>query len=199
MIVKAYEAGIYYANCYLIMDEESKEIAIIDPGGDGPMLSSRIDELKGAPKFILLTHGHVDHVGAVEYLSEKYKIPFYISKKDNGYIKKGDTIFGNLREPDGYISEGETFSIGSDKIEVLETPGHTEGGVSFVLNDMVFTGDTLFRGSIGRTDFPGGSLQEIIKSIKSKLMPLDGNMIVYPGHGPASTIIFEKNNNPYLI
>ena len=199
MIIKAVEAGPIQANCYILMDEETKEIVIMDPGGEAEMLSEEIDNFKGNVKFIILTHGHFDHVGAVKDLCQKYKVPFYISAVDYEYVQKDDSgIFGKLPNNPLVIKEGDTISFGKNTIKVLETPGHTKGGVSFVIDDKVFTGDTLFRGSIGRTDFLGGDFDEIINSIKTKLLPLGDDIIVYPGHGPSSTIAFEKRNNPYL-
>ena len=199
MIIKAIEAGPIQANCYILMDEETKEIVIMDPGGEADILSKEIDSLNGIVKFIILTHGHFDHVGGVSDLYNKYKVPFYISAVDEDYIIKDNSgIFGKLPSKASNIKEGETLSFGKNTIKVLETPGHTKGGLSFVINDKVFTGDTLFRGSIGRTDFLGGDFDEIIKSIKEKLLSLGDDTTVYPGHGPASTIAFEKRNNPYL-
>ena len=199
MIIEAIEAGMYDAICYILVEENTKECGIIDPGGDADRLISQIDGLNAKPKFILLTHGHMDHVGAVEELSEKYNIPFYISKADEEYMMNKDMMFGNLKKASGYLKEGDALDLGDEIIHVLETPGHTEGGLSFLLNDdIVFTGDTLFRGSVGRTDFAGGDMGTLIRSIKEKLLPLDDEVTVYPGHGNMSTIGFEKTHNPYL-
>ena len=199
MIIKAIEAGPIQANCYILMDEETKEIVIMDPGGEADMLSKEIDSLNGKVKFIILTHGHFDHVGGVKDLYNKYNVPIYISAIDEQYIVEDSTgIFGKLPNKPSNIKDGDTLSFGSNTIKVLETPGHTKGGLSFVIDDKVFTGDTLFRGSIGRTDFLGGDFNEIVKSIKENLLPLEDDTTVYPGHGPASTIAFEKRNNPYL-
>ncbi len=199
LIIEAMEAGIYDANCYILVEENTKECGIIDPGGDAGRLMSQIDGLQAKPKFILLTHGHIDHVGAVEELAEKYNIPFYISKIDEEYMERNEAVFGKLPKASGYLSEGDALDLGDELIKVIETPGHTEGGLCFLLNhDTVFTGDTLFQNSIGRTDFPGGSMEKIIKSIKEKLLPLGDEVTVYPGHGNITTIGFEKNHNPYL-
>lgn len=199
MIIEAIPAGIYDANCYILVEENTKECGIIDPGGDSQRLISQIDGLNAKPKFILLTHGHMDHVGGVIDLVKKYNIPFYISKTDEEYMEKDDSVFGTLPKASGYLKEGDTFELDGEIIKVLETPGHTKGGLCFLLgNDKVFTGDTLFNGSVGRTDFPGGSMNEIIKSIKEKLLPLGDEVDVYPGHGNMTSIAHEKKYNPFL-
>ena len=198
MIIKAIPTGEIQANCYIVMDENTSEAVIIDPGADEEIIYNLIENMKAKVKYILLTHGHFDHVGAVEYLSEKLNVPFYINKKDEEYALKDDYVFTKLRKADGYLKEGDTFKIWNKEIKVLETTGHSKGGVSFLIEDNLFTGDTLFLGSIGRTDFNGGSFEEIISSIKTKLIPLGDNIKVYPGHGPSSTISYEKMRNPYL-
>lgn len=199
MIIEAIPAGIYDANCYILVEENTKECGIIDPGGDSQRLISQIDKLNARPKFILLTHGHMDHVGGVIDLVKKYNIPFYISKADEEYMEKDDFVFGTLPKASGYLKENDILKLGDEIIKVLETPGHTKGGLCFLLNnDKVFTGDTLFNGSIGRTDFIGGSMSEIINSIKEKLLPLGDKVDVYPGHGDMTTIEHEKKYNPFL-
>ena len=199
MIIEAIPAGIYDANCYILVEENTKECWIIDPGGDSERLISQIDKLNAKPKFILLTHGHMDHVGGVIDLVKKYNIPFYISKADEEYMEKDDFVFGTLPKASGYLKENDILKLGDEIIKVLETPGHTKGGLCFLLNnDKVFTGDTLFNGSIGRTDFIGGSMSEIINSIKEKLLPLGDRVDVYPGHGDMTTIEHEKKYNPFL-
>ena len=198
MIIRTIPAGIYDANCYLILDEISKEIVIIDPGGDFERLKSSIDILNGTPQFILLTHGHIDHVGAVEEISTEYKIPFYISQKDEVYMDKDIMVFGKLRKADGYLKSNDKIKFADKEIEVIETPGHSEGGVCFKIENNLFTGDTLFRVGIGRTDFEGGNYEDLINSIKEKLIMLDDDTNVFPGHGEMSTIGYERKMNPYL-
>ena len=198
MVIKAVPTGEIQANCYIVMDEVTSEAVIIDPGADEEIIENLIENMKAKIKYILLTHGHFDHVGAVEYLSEKLNVPFYINKKDEEYALKDNYVFRKLRQADGYLKDGDTFIIGNKEIKVIETPGHSKGGVSFLIDDNLFTGDTLFMGSIGRTDFTGGDFDEIISSIKNKLLPLGDNINVYPGHGPSSTISYEKMRNPYL-
>lgn len=197
MIIKSIVAGMYEENCYLIMDETTKEIGIIDPGGQADLLEKNIKDLNGEPKFIILTHGHMDHVGAVVELKNKLNIPFYIHEKEEEYMEDG-FVFGALPKASGYLKEGDTLKLGENLIKVIETPGHTEGGICFLINDELFTGDTLFQGSVGRSDFPGGDGMLLVKNIKNKLLPLGDDVKVYPGHGYSSTIGYEKRNNPFL-
>lgn len=198
MVINAVMAGIYDANCYIVMDEENKEAVVLDPGGDGPRLEKIIDEMGAKVKYILLTHGHVDHVGGVEYLADKYKVPFYINKIDEELMERDNSVYGSIRKADGYLQDGDILNFGNKTIKVIHTPGHTKGGVCFLIDDNCFTGDTLFQGSIGRTDFIGGDFKEIISSIKTKLLTLGDDVQVYPGHGSSSTIAFEKERNPFL-
>ncbi|MDU4937417.1 MAG: MBL fold metallo-hydrolase [Clostridium sp.] len=198
MIIKAIPAGIYDANCYIVMDEKTKDAVVLDPGGDGEMLERAIKDMGANVNSILLTHGHMDHVGGVEYLSDKLNVPFYISKIDEEYMEKDNYVFGTIRNANGYLEDGNDLSFGSLNIKVIATPGHTKGGLCFLIEDKLFTGDTLFQGSIGRTDFIGGSFPEIINSIKTKLLPLGDEIEVYPGHGPKSSIGYEKGYNMYL-
>jgi glyoxylase-like metal-dependent hydrolase (beta-lactamase superfamily II) len=198
MIIKTIVAGMYEENCYVVVDEENNEATILDPGGNGPMIEKVVEGLGAKVKFILLTHGHFDHVGAVEYLADKYKVPFYINEKDEEWISKDGSVFGPLRKADGYLNDGDILSLGNKSIKVITTPGHTPGGVCLLIEDKLFTGDTLFQGSVGRSDFPGGNFEDLITGIKSKLLPLGDDVEVYPGHGGSSTIGFEKNRNPFL-
>lgn len=198
MVIKAIPAGIYDANCYIVMDEKTKDAVVLDPGGDGEMLESAISNMGANVKSILLTHGHLDHVGGVEYLADKFNVPFYISKIDEEYMEKDNYVFGSIRNANGYLEDENTLSFGSINVKVIHTPGHTKGGLCFLIEDKLFTGDTLFQGSIGRTDFMGGSFPEIINSIKTKLLPLGDEIEVYPGHGPKSSIGYEKRYNMYL-
>ena len=197
MIIKTVITGQIQENCYIIMDEESKEIAIIDPGDDGYKIKSVIDSMGGIPKFILLTHGHFDHVGATEEIADEYNIPFYINKLEEQYINVYD-VFGRIRKADGYLSDGDKVYLGKKQIISIYTPGHSKGELSYLVDGNLFSGDALFSGSVGRSDFEGGNAEELINSIKTKLAVLDEDTKVYPGHGPSSTIGIEKRSNPYL-
>lgn len=198
MIIKTIMAGMYEENCYLVMDEETKELAIIDPGGQAKMLAEKIRQLNAKPKFVLLTHGHMDHVDGVVDLVNEFNIPFYINEAEEKYMENDKYVFGSLPKASGYLKEGDTLSLGNEIIKVIETPGHTEGGICFLINDKLFTGDTLFQGSIGRSDFPGGNGMQLVQNIKDKLLPLGDDIEVYAGHGPSSTIGYEKRMNPFL-
>jgi len=204
MLVKRIPAGVYAANCYILMDEISKECAVIDPGGDAEDIDSYLSKIDAKVKYILLTHGHLDHTGAVGYFKEKYNIQAYINAADGKLILENNFMLGPLKykaqdvKLQMDVNEASKFNIGSITIEVIETPGHTPGGVCYKAENNIFTGDTLFLRSIGRTDLTGGNFDTLIRSIKSKLLVLNEDVIVYPGHGPMSSIGYEKANNSFL-
>lgn len=198
MIVNSLIAGMYEENCYIIMDQKTKEAVILDPGGSFEKIKALIENMKCNVKYILLTHGHADHVGAVEALADEYKVPFYINKNDEEAMAVENFVFGNLRKADYYVKHGDTFKLGEEIIKTIGTPGHTKGGVCYLVDNKCFTGDTLFKGAVGRCDFYGGNGEELIKSIKENLLVLDDEVEVYPGHGPCSTIGLEKRSNPFL-
>jgi len=200
MEIKKIVAGIYEANCYIIMDTNTKEAVVLDPGGDVDDIVKVIKSIGAKVKYILLTHGHIDHTSGVAELKTITNAIVCISKKDNDLITAGEYLFGPLIKggADKLLEAGDIIAISNLEFMCIATPGHTPGGMSFLIEKCAFTGDTLFAGSIGRTDFAGGDFNTIITSIKSKLLCLDGDTIVYPGHGPYSTINNEKLNNPFL-
>ncbi len=199
MQVKIIPAGIYDANCYIIFDENTKETAVIDPGGDADLILDEIKAIDADVKMILLTHGHADHTGGVAELKKEFNCNVYINEKDSDMINKNVPIYGKPHENgDKFISDGDTLKFGEITIKCLETPGHTPGGVCYLTDKAVFTGDTLFYRSIGRTDFEGGNYDTLINSINTKLMVLPDEILVYTGHGPRTSIGFEKNCNPFL-
>lgn len=198
MIVKTIMTGEIQENCYIVIDENTKKAFMVDPGDEGSKIADVVDSLGIKLEYILLTHGHFDHVGAVEYIADRYNVPFYINEIDEKWSEKVPSLFGKLRKADGYLKGGDIVAFGDKSLKVISTPGHTEGGLCFLIDDILLTGDTLFRASIGRTDFPGGDFKSIIDSIKNKLLGLGDDITVYPGHGPSSTIAFEKERNPYL-
>lgn len=204
MLIKRIPAGVYAANCYILVDEESRECAVIDPGGDAEDLVSFIDETNAKVKYILLTHGHVDHTGAVGYFSEVYGVQAHIHKDDGMFISNGEFMFGPLKYKGNIVElamdleQDKVFSLGGLEIKCIETPGHTPGGVCFLVQDKLFTGDTLFLRSIGRTDLSGGNFNTLIDSINNRLLTLNPETVVYPGHGPQTSIRYERDNNPFL-
>lgn len=198
MKVKRLQVGIYAANCYIAMDDDSKEAAIIDPGGDADEIIAAADEMGAAVKYVLLTHGHKDHTGAASEVAEHYGAKLGINEKD-ARVSPEDYLEGKFsREAEISLKEGVILNLGNQEMKCIETPGHTAGGVTFHIDGMLFTGDTLFSGSIGRTDLGGGDLFTIIESIKEKLMTLSDDTIVLPGHGPQTTVKRERASNPYI-
>lgn len=199
-----YPAGVYQANCYIIYDEKSMKGIIIDPGGEAEDIEKLVNDKGIAPQFILLTHGHFDHTGAVNDLKAAFNIPVYMNERDSFLVsgnEKRKVSFlpaSDLINIDRYVKDGDVLEYGDENARILETPGHTPGSISVSAGGCIFSGDTLFYGSVGRTDLPGGSHEQLIESIKSKLMVLDDGTFVYPGHGPSTTIGREKRNNPFL-
>nr|WP_207732347.1 MBL fold metallo-hydrolase [Heliobacterium chlorum] len=200
------ETGMLGANCYLVICEETKEAAIIDPGDEGERILNRVNEEKAKVVAIINTHGHGDHIGANRFLKEATGAPLMCHEKDAPKLAEAGKNLSlyigvpiSSPPPDRLLQEGDIIEIGSTiRLEVLHTPGHTVGGICLKGDGVVFTGDTLFAGSIGRTDFPGGSFEEIIRSINTKLLNLPEPTVVYSGHGPTSTIGEEKRSNPFL-
>ena len=199
--------GPVSTNCYFLINDELKEAAIVDPGDQAARIKTFITKEELKPVAILLTHGHFDHMMAAEALREEYKIPVYACAKEKELLNSSrkNLSYGFIRtdytmDADIYCKEGDEFSIAGCTVKVLETPGHTKGGGCYYIasENIVFTGDTLFALSIGRTDFEGGSYPEICKSIKEKLFVLPEETICYCGHGEGTSIRHEKGRNPYV-
>ena len=191
-------------NCYVVSDDTG-ECVVIDPGGMAKEILAYIREKKLSIQAVLDTHGHCDHIGANDAIRDETGAPLYIHKADAPMLSdmrlnlSAFMGFKALSRPaEHLLSEGDKISFGQSELEVIHTPGHTVGGVCFVGDGVVFTGDTLFAGSIGRSDFPGGSEVELIGNIKKKLLALPDEMKVYSGHGPSSEIGWERQCNPYL-
>lgn len=199
MIVKTMQVGPIGTNCYLLGDEAAKVCAIIDPGGDAQAILSLIRQEGLQLSAILLTHGHYDHTGAVAQLRQMWpQVPVYLSRKDQ---YEAGTYAAELFPPiPGAVDygEGDTIAVGGLTVEVLSTPGHSEGGVTLRCGDVLFCGDTLFAGSCGRTDFVGGSMTTLMDSL-ARLGRLTGNYRVLPGHMEPSDLDTERRMNPYLI
>jgi glyoxylase-like metal-dependent hydrolase (beta-lactamase superfamily II) len=181
--------GPYQANCYILGCKNSKEGLVIDPGDDVFRIVSEISKLGLVIKYILATHGHFDHTGGAQELKRITKAPVHINASDAP---------GLGFPSDGNLSHGQEIILGTYNITVIHTPGHSPGGVCFYTPGAIFTGDTLFAGSIGRTDFPGGSHRQLIQGVVQKIFPLGDDIRVYPGHGPNSTIGRERSSNPFF-
>jgi len=205
-IVSSITVGMFEENCYLYACPVTREAVIIDPGDEAERILARIQELQLIPKYILNTHGHIDHICAIDDVSAVYPIPLAIHDADT-FMYTDERVARNFgrraplvkRKPDILLKDGDVISFGTLKLEVLSTPGHTQGGVCFVGRPYcVFSGDTLFQRSIGRTDLPGGNYEQLIQSIRTQLYILEENLVVFPGHGEPTTIMEEKYENPFV-
>ena len=205
-IVACVTVGDFEENCYLYACPQTREAVIIDPGDEAERILETIRELNIVPKYIINTHGHIDHICAIDAVSEVYPVPLLIHPADVPMYtdERAASMFGRIaplvkRTPDILLKEGDHITFGTLKLEVLHTPGHTPGGICLVSQPYcVFSGDTLFYRSIGRTDLPGGNYQELVTSIREKLYTLDDDLVVFPGHGTPTTIIEEKYENPFV-
>ncbi len=203
MLIKCFTVGSYETNCYIVTDENTLECAVIDPGADSAALLDYLEDNRLQCRFILLTHGHFDHTGAVEALREETGAPLGMHRADDGVTIGGD--YYRFRAPEGtrFLSEGDVIAVGRLSFTVMETPGHTPGGLTFLCQEpgsperALFTGDTLFRDSCGRTDFPGSSTDDMLRSLR-RLADLPGDYEVYPGHMDSTTMDRERRVNYFI-
>ena len=207
MIQKGLMVGLLEVNCYILGDEETKEAVVIDPGGDEEEILEALKYAELNLKYIIDTHGHFDHVDANQPLKEATGAKIAIHEADAYLLSQpsAEAMFftGNrvrLSQADLLLKEDDLLSFGTYRLKVLHTPGHTPGGISLVLegHTYVYVGDLLFAGSIGRTDFPGGSFDDLIQAVRTKIFPLGDQYSVYPGHGPVTTVGQERKYNPFF-
>ena len=199
------EVGAIGTNCYIIYCEESHKAAVIDPGGNEKEILSIIEREKLAVQYIINTHGHADHIAANGQIKQATGALLLIHTDDEAMLdnpQKNLSVFmgETVKSPpaDRLLHDNEQISIGSITFDVIHTPGHTPGGICLKYGDTVFAGDTLFSESIGRTDLPGGSYSQLINSVKEKLMVLPDQVVILPGHGPETSIGWERKYNPYI-
>ncbi len=194
-------------NCYLAINEETKESIIIDPGSAPERIVSLVAQSETTPVAILITHGHFDHAGAAATIAERYNIKVYACEEEKQTLENPDLnlsgdMYGlsEVYHADYFLKDGQEMDLAGLHFKCLFTPGHTPGGCCFYFPNegILFTGDTLFCGSVGRTDFPGGSMSKLVSAIKAKLLVLPEDTICYPGHDQPTTIADEKTYNPYL-
>lgn len=196
---------LLHTNCYILYDENTKNAVIIDPAGQFEVIKNKIEELEINVKYIILTHAHIDHVIALDELKNYTNAEIVIHKEDAKILNDGEKNLADyfkkpcpVSKADIAVKDGDTLNIDGHIFKFIHTPGHTKGGMCILFKNMLFSGDTLFYSSVGKIDHYGGDMEEEIRSIKEKLMVLDDNIKVYPGHGDATTIGFERKNNMFL-
>lgn len=206
MILEVIPVGPFQANCYILADNSDSQAIIIDPGNEEHKIKQTLNKFRLKPAFIINTHGHIDHISC----DDSFDVPIYIHRDDASLLKDShlnlSDLFGSgykVKSKIDIVEDKQLLKLGQIQLEVIHTPGHTPGGICLWLkrpmDKVLFTGDTLFCGSIGRTDFFGADERTLIESIKNKLFNLADDTIIYPGHGPISSIGKEKRNNPFLI
>ncbi|MGL5513824.1 MAG: MBL fold metallo-hydrolase [Sporomusa sp.] len=199
------EVGNLGTNCYIMYCEQTLKAAVIDPGGSPEAIISEINKANLTVDYIINTHGHADHIGANDAVHAATGARILIHQDDAGMLTSASKnlstfISGGIvcRPADQLLSHNDFLTIGNIKVKILHTPGHSAGGICLLADKVLIAGDTLFAGSVGRTDFPGGCYEKLIKSIKDHLIVLADDVEVLPGHGPATTIGWERTHNPFI-
>jgi len=208
LIIDRLAVGPFATNCYIVGSEESRQGIIIDPGDDAAAILGRVADLGLDIKMLVLTHGHIDHVGALKAVKEATGAEMAIHADDAKSLRGLRGVLQSIivpglfyplpPPPERLLRDGDSLDVGGLHFEVLHTPGHTPGGICLLGEGVVFSGDTLFNYGIGRTDLPGGSYHRLVESIRSRLLTLPDDTVVYPGHGPETTIGAERAGNPFL-
>jgi hydroxyacylglutathione hydrolase len=205
MIVERLVVGTLQSNCYLVGCDETKEGIIIDPGGDAPLILDRVEQLGLTIKYIVNTHGHIDHIAANRPVKEATGAQIAIHKDDAEWLVTDQGSYARMLgvvsagpAADVLLTEGDEISFGDDSLQVIHTPGHSLGGISLVGDGVVFCGDTLFAMGVGRVDLPGGSWETLMRSIQTRLFTMPDDTVAYTGHGPTTTIGREKQLNPWF-
>ncbi|MFH1245046.1 MAG: MBL fold metallo-hydrolase [Candidatus Omnitrophota bacterium] len=201
MLIETIIVGPLQVNCYILACPQTGRAVVIDPGADPEKITRRIKKKNFKVEYIINTHGHIDHIGANAVLG----VPVYIHRLDADFLLKPElNLSGMLGAPLNFpaasllLEDKQKLRLGNIELEVIHTPGHTPGGICLKTSGICFTGDTLFAQSIGRTDLPYASYETILNSIRGRLMSLDDNVVIYPGHGSSSTIGEERENNPFI-
>jgi glyoxylase-like metal-dependent hydrolase (beta-lactamase superfamily II) len=209
MIIKMVVVGPLASNCYIVGSSSTKQGMIIDPGAEVGTILRTVQQMRLSISLIVVTHAHIDHIDALRAVKERTNAQFVLHEADQELLSVsaapmhvltslGLTPFKSPPKPDRLLRDGDRIDIGDLHFQVLHTPGHSPGGICLLGHGVVFSGDTLFNYGIGRTDFAGGSHERLMKSIREKLMVLPDETIVYPGHGPSTTIGDERRGNPFL-
>ncbi len=205
MKILVMEVGMIGTNCYIAVNEETNAGVVVDPGADSDKILNVIKKHDIKIEAIFITHGHSDHIMGLDEVRKATGAKVYISKADEPMLKDADRNLSmfigqnkTFAGADENFTDGQELVVAGIKFKILATPGHTPGGVCILADNVVFCGDTVFAESIGRTDLPGGSYEDIIKSIKEKILPLADNVQLLPGHGPATTVGWERRRNPFL-
>ena len=207
MKIKKYVVGMIGTNCYLVINEETKESVMVDPGAYPAKVKNAVKEQGLKLKAVLLTHAHFDHIMGLSDVMEDVKVPVYVEEADLPMMTDGESNLSSTYVRGGYrfeeavpVSDGQQLKIAGFQFRVIHTPGHTPGGCCYYMEQegVLFSGDTLFQTSVGRSDFPGGSASALVRSVKEKLLVLPEETHVYPGHMEETTIGYEKLHNPFI-